>query len=80
MGLGLWDSFALTIALESALFVGGVWLYVRATRPRSRAGSFALWTLLAVIELINVGNIVGPPPEDIRSPAVFALARAGFPE
>lgn len=74
VGLSLWNAPVLTIVLEAAMLVAGVWLYASATRPRNRIGTYALWALLAVIVLIAAGNAAGPPPADVRSLAVFALA------
>ncbi|HET6567606.1 MAG TPA: metal-dependent hydrolase [Rhodothermales bacterium] len=74
VGLGLWNAPVATVILEGILFVAGIWLYVRATRPRNRTGTFALWSLLAVLVLIYASSIVSPPPQDVKSVAVFALA------
>lgn len=73
VGLGLWNAPAATIALEGCMFVAGVWLYLRTTRPRNRVGAYALWSLLALLVLIYAGNLAGPLPQDVRSLALFAL-------
>jgi membrane-bound metal-dependent hydrolase YbcI (DUF457 family) len=44
VGLGLWRSVPATLLVEGALFVAGIALYARATRPADRIGSIGLWT------------------------------------
>ncbi len=64
VGLGLWGSVPGTLAVEGAIFAGGVWLYVAATRPRDRAGRWALAGLVALLAAIYLANASGgaPPP------------------
>ncbi|MGB6032212.1 MAG: metal-dependent hydrolase, partial [Bacteroidota bacterium] len=38
-GFGLWNSVALTLLVESLIFIAGVFLYMRVTRAKNRAGS-----------------------------------------
>src|SRR5262245_6260545 len=40
-GLGLWNSVSATVAVEVAMFAVGVWIYVKATAPRDRIGTWA---------------------------------------
>ena len=61
-GLNLWASLPATLLAEFAIFSIGVWLYVRATRPRDRIGSIALWTLVGFLAITMMGNVFGPPP------------------
>src|SRR5262249_35242118 len=49
VGLGLWNSFWGTVVVECGLFALGLTLYLRATRPRSRAGIVVLWALVAFL-------------------------------
>ena len=49
LGLGLWRSVPLTIAIEGALYVTGIALYLAATRPRDRTGVWALWALIVFL-------------------------------
>ncbi len=73
-GLGLWYSTAATLAIEFAMFAAGVWLYVGTTRDRGRPGHLAVGLFAAVLALIYVGSVVGPPPPDVRVLATSALA------
>jgi hypothetical protein len=72
VGLGLWQSWWGTFAFESLLFAIGVTLYLRVTRARDRAGAIGLWGLIALLGVIHLANVLGPPP-----PSVGAIAWAG---
>jgi hypothetical protein len=72
VGLGLWSSLAATLLVEVTVFAGGVWLYLRATRPVDAVGTWALWGLAAFLLLIYGANLFGTPP-----PNVTALAWVG---
>jgi membrane-bound metal-dependent hydrolase YbcI (DUF457 family) len=74
VGLGLWRSLPGTLAVEAALFVAGVGLYATATRPRSRWGSIALWSLVAFLVVAYAGSLGGPPPPSAQLVAIGALA------
>jgi hypothetical protein len=67
LGLGLWNSIPATLAVEVALFGAGVWIYTRTTRPRDRIGSLGFAIYMAVLSMIYVGNIFGPPPPSVEA-------------
>jgi hypothetical protein len=71
-GLGLWNSPAATLAVEVPMFVAGVWIYARATRPRDAIGRWAFVSLVVFLGIVYVGNLFGPPP-----PSVNAIVMAG---
>lgn len=62
VGLGLWDSFPLTLLLELGLFAAGVFVYMRATAADDRIGKWGLIALLVFLVSIYLSNIFGPPP------------------
>lgn len=62
VGLGLWNHVAATVAVEGILFAGGVLLYATGTRPRGRAGSIALWALVAFLVAMAAANQFSTPP------------------
>lgn len=72
VGLGLWNSVAATVLVETALFLAGVWLYVRSTRALDRTGVVALWGLVAFLLVISVANLMGPPPPSAAAVAWVA--------
>lgn len=74
LGLGLWNSVAATLSIEIALFVVGLVIYLASTRSRGLTGNLSLATLVVVLLLIYTSNFFGPPPENPRALAWFALA------
>jgi len=67
LGLGLWNSVAGTIVVEAAMFVVGVWMYLRATRARDAVGRYGLPALLAMLVLSYIGSLVGGKPPSMRA-------------
>jgi hypothetical protein len=74
LGLGLWNSVPATLAVELVLLVLGVTLYHRATVPRDRTGSVALWSLVGFLLVVNLANLFGPPPPSATAVAWVAQA------
>ncbi len=72
VGLGAWSSMPLTLAIEIPIFLLGVWLYARTTKPVDRAGRWGFAGLVAFLLAIQAGNLLGPPP-----PSVEAIAWVG---
>jgi len=72
-GLGLWNHPAPELALEAAVFAGGIYSYVRATRARDRIGAYAFWALVALLAIAYLGAAFGPPP-----PSAQAVAASGL--
>jgi hypothetical protein len=73
VGLGMWNSLPVTLIVEFALFGIGAWLYLRATRARDRLGNVLIVALLAVLALLYLAAVFGPPP-----PSTTALAFSGL--
>jgi membrane-bound metal-dependent hydrolase YbcI (DUF457 family) len=73
MGFGLWNVPAVAIALEVGLLVWGLWLYLKATRPRGFAGHLSLWSLVVVLAALYFWSQTGPPPPDQETLARYAL-------
>ena len=74
-GFGLWQSLPWTLAVEVSIFAGGLWLYLRATRAIDATGKWALWSLAAFLLLVYLGNLFGPPPENVVQIAVAGHAQ-----
>jgi membrane-bound metal-dependent hydrolase YbcI (DUF457 family) len=74
VGLGLWNSVQLTLALELLMLGAGAVVYLRSTAPADRTGRFAIWALLALLVLIEFGTLLGPPPPSAETVAWAALA------
>jgi hypothetical protein len=73
VGLGVWRSLPATLALEAALFAGGVIVYVGTTAARNRRGHWALVGLVVLLTAIYLGSVFGPPPP-AGSPVPIAVA------
>lgn len=77
VGLGLWNSVAGTVIVELGLFLIGLWLYMRDTRPRGGRGRLSLWSFVAVVTLIyfmNLASNLGPIPAGASSRTIAWMA------
>ncbi|MCB0726498.1 MAG: metal-dependent hydrolase [Ignavibacteria bacterium] len=72
MGFGLWDHPYLSVIIEGLIFFTGVIFYYKATKPVNKTGKYLLIFLVSFLVLIQIANILGPPP-----PSVTAIAWAG---
>jgi hypothetical protein len=79
-GLGLWNSIGGTVAVELPIFLAGVWLYFRATRPRDRAGMAGISILLALLLAIYAANVISqtPPPSETAIAIVGVIGACLF--
>lgn len=73
VGLDLWGSVAGTLIVELGLFGLGLWLYLRARGPRSRAARLGFAALVGFLLLVYFANVFGPKPV----PGTPAVAIAG---
>ena len=51
-------------------------MYLRATRPRNRRGSWGFGSLAAFLGLAYVANVAGPPPPSVTALWITALVAA----
>ena len=72
-GLGLWNSVPGTLAVESALFALGVWIYARATRARDAIGTWGFAGVTAFLFVGFVVNASGTPPPSVTALWMMAL-------
>jgi hypothetical protein len=68
VGLGMWFSVALTMAVELGLFAFGVFSFVRFRRV-----GWGFWCLVGLLLVIYLANAFSPPP-----PSWLAVAWAGL--
>ena len=73
VGMGLWNSVALTIVVELTLFAIGLAIYLRTTRARDRVGKWGLWAMVALLLVFFLGGTSGAPPPNERSLAMVTL-------
>jgi hypothetical protein len=78
LGFGLWNNAPLTFILEAALLLGGLWLFLRATAPKSgsRLARFGMVGCVVLLIALNVYNLFGPPPGAFLE--VFGLAMVSY--
>ena len=76
LGLGLWNSIAGTMIVELPMYAVGVRMYMAATRPRDRIGTWAFGSLAAFLVVVYLANIFGPPPPSVDAVWVGALVGA----
>lgn len=68
LGLELWKSVPATIVVETAMFAGAIAYYAAGRRPRP-----AFWILVALLYVLYVLSVVGPPPPSITAVAWTAI-------
>ena len=73
LGLGLWNSIAGTLIVESLIFVGAVAFFARRVRPLARRGAISLWSFVLLLVALYVANAVSPPPPNETALAYGAL-------
>ncbi|MCX6140738.1 MAG: hypothetical protein NTX15_07925 [Candidatus Kapabacteria bacterium] len=74
VGMGLWNSLPLSLALELTLFGVGVYMYMRSTRANDSFGRWGLIGLIAFLLMMYFANIFGPPPPSEQIVAIGANA------
>jgi hypothetical protein len=77
-GLGLWNSIPATMAVEAALYVAGMVIYLRSTRARDGIGRWAILALAVVLLAVYVASALGPPPPSVDVLWITAIIGAGF--
>jgi hypothetical protein len=73
LGLGLWNFIPVTLAIETVMYMAGLWIYVRTTKPRDTSGRWGFITLAAFLFLAFMANAFGGAP-----PSVPALYMTGI--
>ncbi|HEY8938528.1 MAG TPA: metal-dependent hydrolase [Cyclobacteriaceae bacterium] len=67
VGFGLWGSVVATNIIEIALLTTGIVLYLRSTTPLNKKGAILPWVLVVLLALVQISNLVGPPPETVTA-------------
>jgi membrane-bound metal-dependent hydrolase YbcI (DUF457 family) len=64
LGFGIWNNAIATYALEAALLLSALWLYLRATTSTTQLGKYGMSIFVFLLLLVNVANIFGPFQDD----------------
>ncbi len=72
-GLGLWRSIALTFAVEGAMWLAGIVIYLRMAQPRDWKARLAFWSLVAVTTIMWASGPWSSPPPNADVLGWFAL-------
>lgn len=64
VGMGVWHSLPLTLAIEALIFFGGLWIYIKNTTPVGAKGKWSLATLVTFFTVAELSNMFGPPPSN----------------
>jgi hypothetical protein len=78
LGLGLWNSPAGTVIVESILLTAGVAIYLQATRARDGIGRWGLLGLVVLLAGSYLSTLFTPSPTDMRAVAVFGIIFEGL--
>jgi hypothetical protein len=70
LGLGLWNSVPASILVEEAMLAAGVYLYLKSTEGRGKAG---LAVLVGVLAIMGVAGYLAPPPPSLTPVAISEL-------
>lgn len=76
-GLGLRNSIAGAMVVESLMFVAGLWMYARATRAQDAIGRWAcIIAFVALLTFAYVADRFGSPPDSVSEIAWPGIAAA----
>lgn len=82
VGLGLWNFRVATVAVESALLIAGLAIYLTATNAKNALGRWGMILLAVLLIVVEIGNVYGPPPPGLKMMAMVGeamyLALAGI--
>ena len=60
---------------KKPLYAAGVWIYLRTTRAKDAAGRWGFVGLAAMLGVVYLGGLAGPPPPSV--PAIYSSALVG---
>jgi len=74
IGMGLWNRRWITVAVELAMLLGGIAIYLFQTRAKDKIyGSVLFWVFVVIIVALYGAVVFGPPPPSVRKVAIGAL-------
>ena len=73
VGMGLWNSFAGTVAVEIGLFIVGIAIYLHATKSKRMIGYVPFALLIVFNAFMFAGWLLGPAPKSTDGIFVMSL-------
>jgi membrane-bound metal-dependent hydrolase YbcI (DUF457 family) len=67
MGFGLWNWPVLTAVVEGVLFVVGLVLYLRVSKPRNTTGQWSFWLLMGLLVVAHIAGLFSPMPSSAHA-------------
>lgn len=64
LGFGLWNHVAISLTIETIIFLTGVYIYANFTKAKTTAGKWGLWSFVVFLLIFHFANTFGPPPPD----------------
>lgn len=69
VGLQLWNHPIASNIVESAIFITGLYLYLRSTKANDKTGLYGFWGLVLLLILVHLANLFSPSPTSITAVA-----------
>ena len=63
-GLGLWNHVAISLTIETIIYLAGVFIYASSTKAKTSGSNWGLWSFVVFLLIFNFANTFGPPPSD----------------
>lgn len=74
IGFGLWNNILIASIAEFLITISGLYIYLKATKPLTKAGKFGIPVLIIIIAIISLtGQMFSPKPENINQAALSSL-------
>lgn len=73
-GFGLWNSVLFTLIIEGAVFITGIFIFIKTVKRKERGFKLKFWALNIFLALIYIMSIAGPVPNSDRDIAFAGLA------
>jgi membrane-bound metal-dependent hydrolase YbcI (DUF457 family) len=72
-GLGLWYSIPATLIVEGAMWLAGIWIFLRTAPPRTTGARIAFWSFVIICTVMWATGPWGPVPPSERALGWFAM-------
>ena len=72
-GLALWNHRWLVIAIELAMFVVGIWIYLRETKAKDKTGTYVFCGFIVFLLAVYALAAFGPAPPSTNKLAIGTL-------